>query len=402
MRWQGQSVPSRKNTTTALIAFAAFLSYACGGCLSNEYVIPKTELARLASLSGQQRGESVHVVQQVGERRSDAIDTSQPAGPSPYAQEGYAQGGPTVEGEPNLGVGVAVGIALAPAPLPPPGPPLPGHVGRPLPRGPVAGTPPRPAPPPRKSTGHGGSLGNGGGGGGKDDLVALLVVFAVLATVGMVATEGARYDGTVAMVPWQGVHLKDAAGQEREVPLAQLTPADVASTSEARVMDDEGWGMMRIARGPLDRRGFAWKMDLGLLHSSCGCLVADGVAADIQLGYFPHSRFGILADWSPGGGSDANGKSFYRHNLGLEAQFFPVTLSRLHLGGFAHGGMVYANDDAGGTRNGPALGGGAILEVSLTARLALTVRFDYTSAKTAPGGAGWQGAESFTAGVAIY
>ena len=397
MRSQNTGSASFRHTTTALVAFAAFLSYACGGCLSNEYVIPKAELARLASLPPEQRGQTVRVVQDLGDRRSDAIDTSQPP-PQAYPQQGYAPEGPPPEGyvesEPQVGVGVGVIIAPVPPPLFSPVPPLPGVAhARPIPRGPVAA-------PPRRPGGRGGNLGSGGG--GNDQLVALLIVFAVLATVGMVATEGVRYDGTVAMYPWQGVHLKDAAGREREVPLAQLTAADVTTTTEAKVMDDEGWGMMRLARGPLDRRGLAWKMNVGLLHSSCGCLVADGVAGDIQLGYFPHQMLGILAGWSPAGGSDVNGNSFYRHGLALEAQFFPIDLSRLHLGAFAHGGVVYANDDVGGTRNGPAFGGGAMLELSLTARLALTVRFDYTSAKTAPLGAGWQGTESFTAGVAIY
>jgi hypothetical protein len=394
---------SFRHTTTTLVAFAAFLSYACGGCLSNEYVIPKSELVRLASLPPEQRGQSVRVVQDLGERRGDPIDTSQPPAQA-YPQQDYAQQGPPPEGYvesgPQVGVGVGVMIAPIPPPLFPFGPPLPGVAhASPIPRGPVGG-PPR-APTPRRPGGHVGNLGSGGGS-GNDQLVALLIVFAVLATVGMVATEGVRYDGTVAMYPWQGVHLRNAAGQQREVPLAQLTPADVASATEAKVMDDEGWGMMRLGRGPLDRRGLAWKMNVGLLHSSCDCLVADGVAGDVQLGYFPHQMLGILASWAPSGGTDVNGNSFYRHGLALEAQFFPIDLSRLHLGAFAHGGVVYANDDIGGTRNGPAFGGGAMLELSLTARLALTARFDYTSAKTAPLGAGWQGTESFTAGVAIY
>jgi hypothetical protein len=203
------------------------------------------------------------------------------------------------------------------------------------------------------------------------------------------------------LYPWQSVHLRDAAGREREVPLAQLTRADVAATSEAVVMDDEGWGMMRLGRGPLDRRGFTYKMNLGGLHSSCACLVANGVAADIQFGYFPHHTFGLVLDWSPAGGSDANGDSFYRHNLAIEAQVFPLGVWRLHLGGFAHAGMVYA-DDVGGARSGAAFGGGLMLELSLTTRLALTARADYTSAKIAPGGPGWQGAETFTGGIAIY
>jgi len=166
-------------------------------------------------------------------------------------------------------------------------------------------------------------------------------------------------------------------------------------------MDDEGWGMMRLGRAPLNRRGFAYKMNVGMLHSSCACLVANGAAADIQLGYFPHHTFGLLADWSPAGGSDVNGDSFYRHNVALEAQFFPLGVWRLSFGAFGHAGVVYA-DDVGGARNGAAFGGGLMLELALTTRLALTLRGDYTSAKIGPAGQSWQAAETFTAGIAVY
>jgi opacity protein-like surface antigen len=143
-------------------------------------------------------------------------------------------------------------------------------------------------------------------------------------------------------------------------------------------------------------------MNVGLLHSSIAGLALDGVGADLQLGYFPHHMFGLLASFSPGGGSAGNGNSFSRQNLALEAQFFPISISRLHLGGFAHGGVAYAFDDTIGDRNGAAFGGGGMLEVSLTSRLALTLRFDYTSAKISPDGRSWQGSEAFTAGIAIY
>jgi hypothetical protein len=244
----------------------------------------------------------------------------------------------------------------------------------------------------------------GGGktsGGGKDDLVALLIVVAVLAAVSMVATEGARFDGSVAMYPWQPVHLKDASGAEREVPLAQLTPADVATAAQAVVMDDEGWGMMRLGRRPLDHKGFAFKLDLGGFYSSTSSLSGSGFGTNIQFGYFPHRTFGLLGTWAFADGSDTNGDSFYRNNLALEAQVFPVSVWRLHLGGFGHGGTQYAHDALNGTRQGAAFGGGLILELALTSRLALTARADYTSAHVAPGG-GWAGTQMFTAGVAIY
>ncbi len=399
----------RHRQIPTLVTFAAFLSYACGGCLSNEYVIPKPELARLAQIPPQQRGQRVQVVQQLGDRRSEAIDTTQAQPPPPpdYAQDqGYGQP-PEGYDEDQPQTSVGVGIIIAPGPSGPMGPPVRGGVGGPRalpgPRGPAGALPARAAPsaPRRPGVSPGGGIGKASGGNGKDDLVALLIVVAVLATIGMVATEGARYDGAVAMYPWQPVHLKDASGGEREVPLAEITPADVASTSKAMVMDDEGWGLMPLGRRPLDRQGFAFKMDVGALHSSCACLSADGVGTNIQFGYFPHHRLGLLGTWSFSGGSDAAGKSFYRNNLAFEAQVFPLGVWRIHLGGFGHAGVQYANDAVSGTRNGTALGGGLLLELALTTRLALTVRADYTSAHVAPDG-GWAGTEMFSAGVAIY
>lgn len=406
----GHSLRKRPRTQIpALVAFAAFLSYACGGCLSNEYVIAKPELARLAQLPPEQRGQSVQIVQNIGDRRGDAIDTTQPPPPPPGYAQGQGQGPPPegyVEEGSDAHVGVGVGIIIAPfPPVPLGGPPMSGPGGpRGLagPRGPVGGVPGRAAPTtPRgpRSPGAGGSKVSGGN--SKNDLAALLIVVALLATVGMVATEGVRYDGNVAMYPWQPVHLKDASGQEREVPLAQITPADAATTSQAVVMDDEGWGFMRFGRRPLDCKGFAFKMDFGALHSSSSSLSANGFGTNIQLGYFPHRTIGLLGAWSFSGGSNVDGKSYYRNNLAVEAQFFPVSLWRLHLGGFGHAGEQYANDAGGGTRKGAAFGGGLILELALTTRLALTARADYTAAHVAPGG-GWAGTEMFTAGVAIY
>lgn len=395
------TIVSQRRPIPALVAFAAFLSYACGGCLSNEYVIPQSELVRLATLPPEQRGQSVRVVQKIGERRSDAIDTTQPPPPA-YPQEGGYGPPPAgyVEEGPHSHVGVGVGIYMAPGPMLPPGPGFVSSGGRgpralPGPGGSMGGGRAAPTTRPKASTGR-------GGGGGKDELAALLIVVALLATVGMVATEGARYDGTVALYPWQPVHLKDSAGQEREIPLAQLTPADAAVASTALVMDDEGWGLMRLGRRPLDRKGFAFKMDLGLMRSACtSCLSADGLGVNVQLGYFPHSMVGVLGTWAYSGGSDSAGESYYRHNLAVEVQAFPIALWRLHIGGFGHAGTQYADDALGGRRNGAAFGGGVLLEIDLTSRLALSLRGDYTSAHVSPTG-GWAGTQMITAGVSIY
>ncbi|HEY5282793.1 MAG TPA: hypothetical protein VIM14_08385, partial [Polyangia bacterium] len=259
----------KRQQAVALVAFAAFTSSLCGGCLSNEYVIPKAELTRLVQLPPEQRGQRLQVVQELGDRRSEAIDTTQPPQPSSPPEYGQGQGYETppegyVEGESESHLGV--GILIVPGQIG--GPTARGGVRGPGPlagpRGPTAALPSRAAPSRRPGVPASG-IGNGSGGGGKDELVALLIVVAVLATFGMVATEGARYDGSVAMYPWQPVHLKDDQGREREVPLAALSLSDVESARKAVVMDDEGWGLMRLGRKPLDRRGFAFKLDLGAL-----------------------------------------------------------------------------------------------------------------------------------------
>jgi hypothetical protein len=397
----------------ALAVFGAFLSYTCGGCLSNEYVIPRAELVRLAQLPPEQRGQRVQVVQGLGDRRSEAIDTAQTPPPEPgYDQDQYPAPSPegTVEGgvEPNVGVGV--GVIIVPGPplplLPPlrPGVPGPGFVGGsgPGPRGLPASPMGRSAPAPRgASPGGGGKLGASklGGGGGKDDFIALLVVVAVLATVGMVATEGTRYDGHVAMYPWQPVHLQDGNGQEREVPLAQMTPADAAASTKAVVMDDEGWGMLRLGRRPLDRKGFAFKMDGGVFYP-WNLNHETGFGMDLQIGYFPHHRVGILLGWAFAAASGTNNNTYTRNDFALEAQVFPVGLWRLHPGFFGHVGVGSANT-GNGSYSGNAFGGGVILELALTARLALTLRADHTLAQVAAE-EGWASISTFTGGIAIY
>src|SRR5664279_5338198 len=119
--FQPSTTVSQRRPVPALVAFAAFLSYACGGCLSNEYIIPQQELTRLAQLPPEQRGQSVRVVEVIGDRRSDAIDTTQP----PPAPPNYAPGEPPpegyVEGEAEPQVGVGVGVMIMPGPVFPAG-----------------------------------------------------------------------------------------------------------------------------------------------------------------------------------------------------------------------------------------------------------------------------------------
>ena len=426
----------KTSPTLGLAVLVLFFSYASSGCLSNRYVIPPQELARITQLPPESRGNQVLVVQALGDRRAEAIELPPPANPAaptalptppePYAPdvsippegyaeappEGYAEAPPEgyteappegYAGAPPAEVGVQVGVNIA----------IGGHAGHP--HGGQAGvgsfraSAPRPAVPPPKpgrtsggGSGFGGSLPSGEGG-SKEEAVAVVVVIiaiAVLLVAGLAVTEGVRYDGAVKMFSGQPVHLKDASGGERVVALADLVPADAAQSVNAQVMDDEGWGVQRLDRRPLDRKGFAFKVDMGSLRSLCACYTAAGFASNIQFGYFPHHSVGVLANLSLGIGSDSLGNTFQRHSISAEVQWFPLTLWRFHLGAFGHAGQQFAKDT--NSREGAALGGGLILELSLTTRLALMARGDWTTAHTAPDGTSWANTSMITGGLAVY
>lgn len=413
----------------AAAVVGTYLSLTCG-CVSNQYVIPKAELDRLASLPPSHRGQRVHVVQKLGSRDQPAVENGELLSPELYATEYeiYDQPGQMIHQMANADVEILLGD----------GGPSPGATGRLSPRtgvGPVMGGPlPRSSGPagttwnralprggPRGSApvahndawnlgnlgGGGGQRGGGGGGGGGDEaavlavVVVVVVAIAVLAATSLVVTEGLRFDGHVQLHPEQIIHLVGADGGERPLTLATLTPADAAGAREAVVKDDEDFGLRFGPRRPLDRQGAAFKVDVGSLDSLCACYSATGLASNIQLGYFPHHRFGLLLSLALGGGRSALDHMFQRHSVNLEAQFFPLEWWRIHVGGFGHGGLQVAYDE-GGERDGLAWGGGAILEIELTTRMALTGRFDVTRARTAPDGRGWANLSMLTAGIAIY
>jgi hypothetical protein len=385
----------------AFVAAGTYLSLSCGGCVSNEYVIAKSELTRLAGLPPSQRGAHVQVVQELGASNEWAVENGDAMPEAAYADDFAIYDRPDelaraadADIQLLLGDGPSGAGWRHPAPRRNPWP-------QPLPRDRPHGS---------SASGGGnlnlGNIGGGGGGGGSggDDLAVfaiIVVAVAVMAAAGLAVTEGIRYDGFVQLHPEQPVHLRRSGGGQYSVALDRLTPADLAGSEEAVVRDDEAWGFRFAGRRPLDRRGFAFKVDLGSLTSLCACYSAAGLASNVQLGYFPHPRVGVLATLTLGGGTSALAHTFQRHSANLEAQAFPLHWWRLHLGLFGHGGYQIARDEFG-TRDGPAWGGGAILEIALATRLALTGRWDYTIARTAPENDAWASTSMFTAGLAIY
>ena len=381
----------RQLTHRPVLAIAVAIAFYTTGCLSNEYVIPKTELARLSQLPPEQRGQRVEVVQDIGDRRGPALDPQAPPPPPGYGDPAYPQGQGYVDSGPNVGVGIMIDpLGFGPS----------HHRSYrshavPAPRA----APTRAAPGAPRSVGKKAIPSKGGG--KSDELAALLVVMAVVVTLGAVVTEGARYDGYAAMYPEQPIYLKDAAGGQRVLPLAAITPADAAATVEAKVMDDEGWGMSHLGRRPLDRKGFAFKLELGSLASQSSGYDFNGMGFSPQFGYFPHQTLGLLAKSTLEWGTDSANNSLTRQSLAFELQFLPLSVWRLHFGGFAHVGNQWASDPQG-KRSGLALGGGAMIELALTTRLAFAFRYDYSQANIGDAGHKWAPVSMIGGGLAIY
>jgi hypothetical protein len=165
-------------------------------------------------------------------------------------------------------------------------------------------------------------------------------------------------------------------------------------------MDDEGFGIRRV-KTVLDRRGFAFKLDIGTSSFRRGDLSTSATAGNIELGGFITPAFGIFVGTTLSGVTDGLGDILTRHAFFLELQSLPLALGRLHIGGYGNGGFaLLASTGASGTaESGPAFGGGALMELDLTGRLALTLR---AGANAAQFPTGWSPAAMVMGGLAIY
>ncbi|HXJ23927.1 MAG TPA: hypothetical protein VMT03_27285 [Polyangia bacterium] len=354
-----------------LVALVALLPVAVG-CTSNEYVIPHEELVRLAKMRPSRRGERVRVVQDLGRRRGDAVppETDSPDESVRIDVSGNGGRGARVAGGGHAGGGHAGGGVRAPAI---------GHAG--------------------------GGGGGGGGGNGDAALVAIIVVVAVVVAIGLVSSEGVRFDGFVAMSPEQPIHLRAPGGQREVISMSDLTVAWADETAEAKVMDDEGFGLARLDDVALDRRGMTFKLDAGSIAFDVAGVRSMGPAMQVQAGYFFGRRVGLLASLGLAGASATSGgvtALVPRHALALELQAFPLSAGRFHLGFFGNGGMALSEtlqDGVASYVSGLSVGGGALAEVDVTSRMALTLRAGGNLAKLDQA---WTPAGLLTAGVAVY
>lgn len=307
-----------------------------GGCAANSYRIPTGELERIANTPPEQRGQKVRVIQEIG----SGTVTNQTETVGPNTQIIFV---PQI----NISTG------------------------------------------PRYNRGGGGTVGSGGrfgsgakiGGGSGSDGKAAAIAIIVLAAIGLfvvAGVEGSRFDGYAQLHPMHPVHLIGKDGSYTIMPLAWIDPQAAAWADKAIVRPDQGpWN--QLERAPLWRTGPSLSMyaGTGLLSSADGT-TAPGAAFTIQGGFYLNQHIGIMGDIMFGWrNNEDNGVAFESRYM-LELQAMPLQLGIVHLGGYVGGGWAYRFEDQVrdriGNNGSEAYTAGAMLQLDINTRLALTAR----------------------------
>lgn len=315
------------------------------GCAANSYKIPTSELQRISTLPPEVRSQRVLVSQEI---------TASDVGPAQPVSETTevifipeVRVGGTYSGGYRHGSGVSTGT-----------------------RGGGGGVPKL----------------SGGGSDGKAAAIAVIVLAAV-ALVAVAGVEGSRFDGWVRLHPMHPVHLVGKDGSQAVMPLAWIDPQAAAFTEKAIVRPNEGpW--LQLERKPLTRGAtYGVYGGYGSSRSVYGDVNA-GPSFVIQGGYFPVQQIGILATvelmWRD---NRYNGTLFESRYL-AEIQALPLVLGPLHAGVYGGYGFSYRWEDTPvGTIEGQGKGndgsramtGGAMLQLDLHTRIALTARMGVVS-----------------------
>jgi hypothetical protein len=328
-----------------LVALVVAALLIAGGCAANSYRIPHDDLQRLATTPPEVRGQRVRVIQELG-------GTSVPAAQPVDGETQIVVGGPrvSISGGGTWGSGGRW-----------------SNGGRWGGRG-------------------GGKLGGGGGGGGSgSDGKAAAIAFLVIAAVALFAVagvEGSRFDGWANLHPMHPVHLIGRDGGYTVLPLAWIDPATAAWADKAVVRPTEGpW--TPLERHPLHRTGPTYSMygGVGTLRSAHGDL-GSGPAFTVQAGYFPAQQIGIVGSVFFGWRENQAFDTLFESRYTLELQTMPLVLGRLHAGFYAGAGGAYRFEDRvfGGDSGSRALTGGAMFQLDVNTRIALTARLGLAQA----------------------
>jgi hypothetical protein len=235
---------------------------------------------------------------------------------------------------------------------------------------------------------HGGgghSSGGGGGGDGKGQAIAILVV-AATALVVVAAIEGSQFDGYAQLHPMHPVYLFGRDGGLTMMPLAWLDQETAAWADHALVRSTEGpWNPLE--RAALSREGLMYGLYGGIgTYKSADGSSGTGASSTIQLGYFPDQKVGVVGSIFFGWRDNAVGATLFESRYTAEVQGFPVVVGPLHMGLYGGGGAAYRFEDGipGGNSGSLALIGGALLQLDVNTRIALTARLGATYAHDEP------------------
>ena len=331
------------------------------GCGSNSYEIKSGELTRLAQMPPEERGMKVRV--------SEELHDADVGKPEPV-QEGAAivifpepnVYGPERRRYYNYGGGGT-------------GPDWNGGIR--------SGGAPRAA---GGGGGGGGHIGGGGGGGDGKGYAIIAIVVAATILVAAAAVEGSRFDGYAQLHPMQPVHLFGKDGGYTVLPLAWIDPQTAEWADHAIVRTTEG-PVHFLERAPLDRVGFSYAMMTGLgTYRSVDGSTDSGAATEIQLGFWPDQKVGIMGSMFFGWRNNAVGDTLFESRYTLQVHAYPVQTGPLHLGLYGGGGAAYRWENYGpgmdgvGNSGSLALVGGALVQLDINTRLAITGRLGLTYA----------------------
>ena len=319
------------------------LAVALAGCASNSYTIPRSELARLATTPPEARGQHVRVIQELreadlGPPQPVSFDTQIVLFPRVGIYDDHRRGGYSTGNGGNVNVEHSSG-------------------GR--------------------------SVGkmSGGGGDGKAEAIAILVV-AATALVVAAAIEGSRFDGYAQLHPMHPVYLFGKDGITRVMPLAWIDPQTAAFTDHAIVRSTEGpW--VAQERAALSREGFTYAMFGGVgTYTSADGSKGTGTATTVQFGYFGSQDIGVLGSMFFGWRDNAVQQTLFESRYTLELQGYPVVAGPFHMGLYGGGGAAYRWEDGFVDGNSGSLAaiGGAVLQLDINTRLAITGRLGATYA----------------------
>jgi len=303
------------------------------GCGATTYKIKGNELERLTTIAPEQRGAHVRVAQ-------DWKETDVPAAPP-------VTGETQIVIIPNFEVSGGGGY----------------HYTR-------AGGGPR-----YRGGGSGLHVGGGNGSSGKAEAVVWIVV-AGIALVTVAAIEAARFDGYAQLHPMQPVHLIGKDGGYAVMPLAWVDPYTASWTDYAIIRSTEG-PLRPLERAPLDRQDWTYAMlgGTGTYLSRAGELGA-GPAFDIQLGYYITQEIGIVGSVFFGWRDNRVEGTLFESRYMLELQALPVHAGVFHAGLYGGVGYAYRLEDTipEADEGTGALAGGALFQLELDTRIALTGR----------------------------